>query len=452
MTAASENQSLSPPDTEPSGEPSPDVSHAYARLVRQRLARVRTAAKIPTRLHRLLNHSRSLEGMAIAALALGMVTSLVIARSVGPAGRGSIITLVVWAQILGWTASFSFDNAIVVLSRTDATGTLDPDVALAWSRKRVAILSGPVFAVSFLLGLHFFHDLIWALMLSFGALVTAQGQLSAGWLLAKGRRVSFVLYRLGQPLCYFIGCTSIAEALRSSDHRIRLLALAIGVFVSLILPVIAVTLLTPLHVRVGGIGRRMASFAASAQVANVLQYLNSRLDILALSLLTSPRQVGLYSVGLATGQATVLLGNASSIRGITGADTKLDVKGIIGTASIGAIVAAVSPFAIPFLFGHVFEPSVRVAQIIAIGGTANYALQSSSGRLLGAGRPWLMALGEGCGTIAFAAGIAVSRSLDFVAAASVASYVISFGIAQLCLARVHASGGGSVLQTPAFPE
>jgi O-antigen/teichoic acid export membrane protein len=374
--------------------------------------------------------------MYIAALALGTAASLVIARSLGPSGRGSIITLVIWAQLLGWTSAFSLDKAIVILSRSDTAPALDPDAALTFSRRIVMLLSVPIILVSLIVGHVLFHEWAWAWLLALGALVTANGELSAGWLLARSNVLGFILYRLGQPVLYFLGCTGVAIVLRHSAVHARLAPMAGAAVISLVIPVLVVSTVTPWKPTKGLTSGGLFAFAASTQFANAMQYLNSRLDILTLSLFSSSKEVGLYSVGVALGQATVLLGSAGIIRGIMGKSTSLDRNGTAATAVLGILVAIASPFVIPTLFGSAFDSSIRVAQIIAIGGAINYALLSSSGRLLGAGRPWLMALSEGCGAVAFAAGIAISRNIDVVAIASVLSYAVSLVVAQLCLARL----------------
>jgi O-antigen/teichoic acid export membrane protein len=390
--------------------------------------------------------------MYIGALALGMSASLVISRSLGPSGRGSVITLVIWAQLLGWTAAFSLDKAIVVLSRPDAVPALNPDAGLALSRRIVAFLSAPIILVSLILGHVLFHDWAWAWLLAVGALLTAHGELSAGWLLARANMPAFILYRLGQPVLYFSGCTGVAIIFRHSSVDNRLAPMAAAAVVSLVIPVLLISIFTPWTSPKHLTSSRLLSFAASTQVANAMQYLNSRLDILTLSVFSSPKEVGLYSVGLALGQATVLLGSAGIIRGIMGNSSSLDRNGTVATALLGILVAIASPFVIPFLFGSAFAPSIRVAQIIALGGTVNYALLSSSGRLLGAGRPWLMALSEGCGAVMFAGGIAISRNIDVVALASVLSYAASLIVAQLCLVKLPKQLNSYPGELPPIPE
>jgi O-antigen/teichoic acid export membrane protein len=390
--------------------------------------------------------------MYLGTQVLGTIASVVIARSVGPVGKGSLTTLVVWAQLLGWVSAFSLDKAIVVLSRSRAARGIHPDGALAWSRRIVTMLSIPVGILCLALGRHLFHDWVWSIYLVIGSLATAHGELSAGWLLAKTRMVHFILYRLAQPILYFASCTLVALALYREAAQVRVTVLAVTTLISLVIPVMLISLTTPWRIRVRVPAKGLLRFAASAQTANAMQYLNSRLDILSLSLFTSPKEVGLYSVGYATGQATVVLGSAGIVRGITGRATKLDRGGVVGTALLGCLIAVVSPVAIPFVFGQAFTPSIRVAQIIALGGAINFAMQSASGRLLGAGRPWLMALAEGCGAVAFGIGIALSLQIDVVALSSVASFAVSLVVAQLCLAKIPRTDEFLPSEFPQFPE
>ena len=65
---------------------------------------------------RALRHNRALEAMLVTTQAAGVIASIVVARSVGPAGRGTLLTITVWGQILGWLAAFSLDKAVVVLT------------------------------------------------------------------------------------------------------------------------------------------------------------------------------------------------------------------------------------------------------------------------------------------------------------------------------------------------
>lgn len=209
----------------------------------------------------------------------------------------------------------------------------------------------------------------------------------------------------------------------------------------MIVPVAIVHLRAPFRMMERVDGRKLRSFAAITQLSSAMTYLNSRLDILCLSIFSAPERVGIYAVGLAAGQAAVVLGTAGIVRGITGSAKSMDRNGVVWTLLLGLAIAALSPMIIPWVFGAVFEPSVRVAQIMGVGASVNYALQSTDGRLLGAGKPSLVAIAEAAGAAAFGIGIAISLNLEVVALADVGSFVVSLVIAQIFLHRIWDRNG-----------
>jgi O-antigen/teichoic acid export membrane protein len=170
-------------------------------------------------------------------------------------------------------------------------------------------------------------------------------------------------------------------------------------------------------------------------VANALQYVNARLDVLTLSFLVSSSSLGVYAVGASLGQSVVLLGSAGVIRGITGKATRADLRGLALTSTFAAAVMLLAPFLIPRIFGEEFENATAVAQILCVGGVLNYALQGLAGRLLGQGRAIAVAVAQAAGLPAFAAGIAISRTLEGVAWASNASFAISLVVALVLVRR-----------------
>ena len=89
---------------------------------------------------RVLRHNRALEAMLVTTQAAGVIASIVVARSVGPAGRGTLLTITVWGQILGWLAAFSLDKAVVVLT-SGKDRVSSPDDALRTVRLPVLGLS-----------------------------------------------------------------------------------------------------------------------------------------------------------------------------------------------------------------------------------------------------------------------------------------------------------------------
>jgi O-antigen/teichoic acid export membrane protein len=386
---------------------------------------------------RALNQKRALEAMLIAAQVAGVLAAIVIARSVGPAGRGTVVTLTVWGQILGWLAAFSLDKAIVVLtSGKDAVAS--PDEALRAVRLPVLGASCLAIIASVFLGRHFFSSGWLIAALAALAVATAQAELIAGWLLATGRREVYITWRLVQPALYLAIMIAAALFLGTINVPDRTVVMGVGAAASMVVPV-GLVLAGPLR-RPRAAGRGVVAllrFGAAAQVGNILQYLNGRLDLLALTFLVSVAGLGYYSAGAALGQAAMLMASAGVLRGITGEAKRTDFVGIgIATILAGVVIVA-SPVLVPFLFGASFEPAVPIARILAIGGVANYALQGACGRLLGRRQPWLVAFSQGVGVAAFGIGIAASHTLQGVAWSSVVSFTVSLVVAQVALRRTR---------------
>jgi O-antigen/teichoic acid export membrane protein len=382
---------------------------------------------------RVLSHNRALEAMLVASQAAGILAAIVIARSVGPDGRGVIVTLTVWGQILGWLAALSLDKALLVLtSGKDAVAS--PDEGMQAIRLPVFVTSVLAVVASFFLGLHFFSSSWLVVALGALAVATAQSELLAAWLLAVRGRWAYVSWRLLQPTIYVALMVALAYVLRDSTLSLRTIGMGVAASASMVIPVVVALIL--LSRRWSGRGRglrKLMRFAVATEVASILQYLNGRLDLLALTFLVSSAGLGYYSVGAALGQVTIVMASAGSLRGITGEAKSVDLVGIGGAIVLALVVIVASPFLVPLIFGASFMPAVPIARILAAGGAVNFALQGACGRLVGRRRPWMAVFSQGVGVAVFAVGIAAFHSLEGVAWSSVASFVVSLVIAETAL-------------------
>ncbi|MDQ1365993.1 MAG: hypothetical protein QOG97_2671 [Acidimicrobiaceae bacterium] len=399
------------------------------RLGRGELGRRRARA----RLAKVLRLERSLEAMFLASQFAGLIVSVALARSIGPTGRGTITILAMWGVILGWLGAFSLDKAIIVMTKEEH-GQFDAAEALAFCRSAVLTLTVPMVILAVLVGHAVFRDQWYTVLLVVISAATAQGEIFAGWLLARGKRATYIAWRLLQPSSYVLSTVVVVVALRNIAASTRTLAVAVGLTMSVVGPVLG-PLLVPRSGPVvrSGIAkmRDLLRFAIAAQAANILQYLNGRLDLLVLPFLVSTGQVGYYAVGAGAGQIPFLLGAAAAIRGITGQSRKTDAGGLLLVAAACASIIVTAPFVIPLVFGNTFRPSVVIAEILAGGALVNYALQSTSGRLLGINRPWDVAIAQGIGAIGFGCGIATFPTLRGAAWSSVASFAASAVAGQL---------------------
>ena len=369
----------------------------------------------------------------------GAVTGVVVARAVGPAGRGEVATIVLWGQLIGWVASFSLDKALIVLTKEDHGG-IGRSVALVTSRRLVIAFTVPAIIFSVALGSHLFNG--WYLPVAMGliAAATAQAELVGGWLLALRRRPLYNLWRLTQPIVYFVvvGGVAILRLAMLITTLTAITFLAAGILLSICAPTFILWL--PSLRPAGGsfskrAARRLVRYGLAAQTANILTYLNGQLDLLTLTLISSSTTVGIYAVGSSMGQVVVLLGSAAIIRGLTGEGGRRDYKGIIASLLVCLLVIALSPSLVPIVFGASFRSAAEIAQILAIGNMLNFVLQADCGQLLGKNHPWQATISQGLGVVAFASLVFRFHTPHGVAWSSDVAYGVSLLIAECALRR-----------------
>lgn len=382
---------------------------------------------------RVLGHNRALEAMLVWSQGAGAIAGIVIARSVGPPGRGTVVTLAVWGQILGWLAAFSLDKALVVLT-SGPDRVASPDEGLRSAIVPVVGTSCIALIASVLLGHRFFSSNVLIIALAALAVATAQAELVAGWLLAKGRRQTFIVWRLLQPSIYVGSIIVAALVFRAASTQERTVLMGVGTAASMVVPVIfALALISPRPRIASRVLRPLIRFAFAAHAANILQYLNGRLDLLILPLMVAPGVLGIYSAGAALGQLAVFMASAGVVRGITGESKATDFIGLAVAILLAGIVIFASPLVIPLVFGTAFDAAVPIARILAIGSVANYALQAACGRLLGRRQPWGVVFSQGVGVVVFLVGIATFRTMEGVAWSSVVSFIAALAVAQVAL-------------------
>ncbi len=116
--------------------------------------------------------------------------------------------------------------------------------------------------------------------------------------------------------------------------------------------------------------RRLARFGVQGETGNVLQLMNYRLDQYVVRGFVSVAGVGIYAVGVSMTEAVWLLANSVALvllPTLTGAPdeevrrvTPVAVRNTLLVAGLGSLaLAAVAPVIIPMFFGHAYDDSVQ---------------------------------------------------------------------------------------------
>src|SRR5689334_13551337 len=145
-----------------------------------------------TSLRSPLKNSRQLELAVLAGAVLSMVSGIVVARTVGPHGRGQVVLVTTWAQSLGWAGGLSIDKALIA-RRQQWSGSARADLTF------MALFGGIGSVSAGLVTMLATDNLRFALAISAGVLGTVASDARAATLILNDRWGSYALFRILQP-------------------------------------------------------------------------------------------------------------------------------------------------------------------------------------------------------------------------------------------------------------
>ncbi len=387
--------------------------------------------------------ARSLELATVFGAGVSLLTGVLIARIAGPAGRGEIVTIATWAQVLGWTAGLSIDKAMI--ARRDPGGPRHANVRVAVGVSMMLSVGTLVAGLSlFATGL--FLD---SLTLRAGLAVVVLGSVAtdarAAALLTSDRWQAYALLRFSQPVIYLSG-SALAAALTTSHPEAVVPAVVLALGTSVWLPALVI----------GGLPRLRASwpqppdvreiysFASAYHVGSVLFVVGSRIDLIVMPFLFTTRDIGSYSVASSAGQFVMLVGSANLMRALTGRvypGRSVDRGGLAFVTLLATSIAASAEWIIPFMYGSAFGNVTVPTQLMCLVGVVVYVRQGLNGLLAGVGRPWATSIVNGSGPLTFVALLPIAETLSEVAAVSVASACVSLAMAWWLRRRTDRSVG-----------
>jgi O-antigen/teichoic acid export membrane protein len=376
-----------------------------------------------------LRRPRPIEVGIIGAQVLGAVAAVLGARAVGPAGRGDLVVIAVWGQIIGWVCSLSIDKEIVARSGgRSATANVSAAVRVAaWSVMPFAFVGGIVTGIAVSLVLHGIQLAVIGAVVAFA---TPFWEIASHSLIAEHRDFSYALLRCTQTGFYVVAAAIALGVAGSRPNRDLVAMIGEGLALSLLIPtglVLRGHLRKPYKLLEPPMRLRQVS---KIHVGQILQALNSQLDLLILPLVLSLSDVGIYSIGVSVGMIGSFLASAAFMRALRSPESPRDSRGIRGVLIIGIMVIATAPVAIPVAFGPAFDKAVPLAQLFAVASVFNYLTQAGAGRLVGRRQPWRAAAAQGAGAILFLALLLLYPTLIGAATASLLSFVCSWILAE----------------------
>jgi O-antigen/teichoic acid export membrane protein len=341
----------------------------------------------------------------VGVTAVGAVTTIAIARLLGPSGSGAYFVAQSLLLLLTVATTLGVEHGIVYFV---SSGRWDPRSALGAALKMAAVmgLAGAVIALAVRLAVpSAFADLpLWLV-----AVVVAGLPFGLAWLyvsyvaLAIDRYEAYVL----PPFLQAAGALVLAvSGALLYDVEGAVVGLAVStVLVGIVAVAWAQRRLPRSRPAERGLLRRAISFGVKGYAANALQLLNYRLDLFILAAVASSAAVGQYSVAFAvtsvlwllpTALADVLYPRVAHLhaRDDESAAEQLELveaKSVRHVTIVALASAASVAFALVFLvkplFGAEFAPATELGLILLPGATAIGIGGVLSSTIVGRGRP-----------------------------------------------------------------
>ena len=381
----------------------------------------------------------------IVMVLISVVTGPVVARLLGPRGRGELGVIQAWPLLIASLSQLGQSEAIVYFSSRNRgktgeymfTGTV---VALAGS---VALCVVTYFLLPLLLyGPNVYlvattRTYLWLAPLSVLLYVPAQAMRQSGRLLVWN------VCRL-LPIAAWAAIVAVAQVLSkpSAPWLARQHLLVLACLVPVILSVTARQSHSRLTLSRGESIRPMVKYGTLSCLGTTSNLLNQRVDQLIMVLLLPSAPIGLYAAGggwasgFGTAITAISLVTLPRIASRTGRDsTEMFFKWVRASAvvifSSAVPLLVITPFIFPLVFGNSFRPATGCCLILLLGAAVcgfNLVLEDG---LRGLGHPGAVMAAETAGWLSMFGAVAavVSRAnLILLAGASLLGYLVATSV------------------------
>jgi O-antigen/teichoic acid export membrane protein len=381
-------------------------------------------------------------GSSTAIQLLNVVTGVLLARTLGPFGRGELAAILLWPTILAAVGSFGVMDAATYYSARSETG------------------AGTIVGSSFVLGL-----LQSAFLIALGALVLPlvlshydNGVLHTAFLFLCFVPINILTLNLAgainglQRFAWFqglrllvVGATALGLLSLASVHALTLRTAALVYLAANLMTLVTAGVLyrladrSPLRFSFP-VARELLSFGFRSHLGNVSGLLNERLDQLVISALLAPAKLGLYVVAVTLTSVINLVGSSVAFVGLptlarlqglrerAAAARRLVGLTVALSAAITLPLIAFTPWVIELAFGNAFRGAAPVSRILLVAAIIFGTNRVLGSILTGIGRPLDAGIAESVALVATFVGLAsLLPTLSLIGAgiASLIAYAVS---------------------------
>jgi O-antigen/teichoic acid export membrane protein len=362
---------------------------------------------------------------------LTIATGIVLARSLGPGGRGELAALVLWPAVIAAVGALGIPDAVTFQTarRAAPLGTIvGTTLAVTAIQSTVLVAVGaavvPLVTSSRLAYVALSFIPIYLVTLSLMNVLNG-----------LGRARAYQALRVAVLVNIAVGLGVVAVAGRVVVER----ALYVHLGAHLLVGVASLALLLREPGIRLGIDQRFArstlAFGMRSHLHGVATLLNERVDQLMISLLLAPASLGLYVIAVTLTSATSLVGSSVALVALPEVARLHEREEQLAVARrylrvTSALVVAVTvplvafaPRLIELFFGSTFAPVGNVCRVLLVAGMLLSVSRAVAALLTAFNRPLDAGLAEGGGLIVTAIALAVLLPTFGLMGAAVASLV-----------------------------
>lgn len=312
-------------------------------------------------------------GMALA----GFVSGLILARALGPEGRGQYAIVVLWPTMLSIFGELGLSLTLAYFAGKSQE-SINGLWTLAWV---VSILVGGLVGLAGLIILPSHLALTGSALAALQwNMITVPIMLLSGFLayllLGSGYLFEFNLVRFCTSVCYTLGIVCVAVVGLSGINTFTTVFILAQSASCLLAIAFVFFRLHPAWRWQPQLVRPVFKYASKAYISSIMAQATLRLDQIIMAIIVSPIQLGLYVVAVAISAVVSPLYNAVTIvvlprvtrsanRSIGGYEAIRHMKIMFFSGvPITAVLCLLMPWILPVLFGNQYQLSILPAQVL----------------------------------------------------------------------------------------
>jgi O-antigen/teichoic acid export membrane protein len=385
-----------------------------------------------------------------AIQAFNVVTGILIARALGPHGRGELTAIVIWPLILATVGSLGVSDSVTfhAARRTSPVGTLVATSAALAVIQSVFLVGLGALILPAVLSSYSSGTIHLAILFLAVIPLNLATLYMIGILNGRHRHTLFQIVRVLVVVVTFIGLVGLRIGGGLTIRGAVMVYLAANATTAIAAVVLVQWAERPRLRFNYPLARQLLGYGLKSHTSNVSGVLNERLDQLVISIFLAPARLGLYVVAVTMTSVTNLVGTSVSFVALPavarlemGEARKSAARRYIAVTFLISTIATVPLLLftrglIELLFGTAFGGAANVCRVLLLAAIALSTGRAVQAILKAVNRPLDAGIAETLALVVTVALLAILLPLVGIMGAALASLLAYLASAAFALARV----------------